>query len=182
MDNEKIENRETEEVPGPAESPESSQAFQEVAEIGKAVGETVEQTPLSQKMDDLHIILENLSEEVDGWKAWRKSDYLGAIETLKSHVAEIRSDWNDVSTNLKSQRDRLESLLESFPGVIETATLKALSLRVGHLERLVSQLLSESTAKATAIGTRKQMIISLVALGVTVVFWGVFIALNVFGC
>lgn len=181
MDNE-VEKQGTEKAPGPAEPPESSQAFQEVAQIGKAVGETVEQTPLSQKMDDLHIILENLSEEVDGWRAWHKNDYLAAIETLKSHVQEIRSDWNDVSTNLKSQRDRLESLLESFPGVIETATLKALSLRVGHLERLVSQLLSESTAKTTATGTRKQMIISLVALGVTVTFWGVFIALNVFGC
>ena len=174
MDNE-IENQTTEEIPSSAESQDSNQVLQEVAALKEAVGDTVEENTLRQNIDDLYGMLDNLGKDVADWKAWRKDDYLGAIETLKSHVEEMQSDWNGVSTSLQSQRERLEALLQSFPGVIETASLKTLALRVTHLEQLVSQLVSESQAKTTALGTRKQMLISIGALLITIIFWGIFI-------
>ncbi len=153
----------------------------EVQEISKAVSEVVAETSLAEKVDDLRLILENISEDVEAWRSSRKDSYLEALETLKSQVEEIQGEWSNVSTSMKSQRERLESLLESFPGIIETSTLRALSLRLTHVEKLVSELITESNAKATAQGSRKQLIISLAALGVTVILWGIFIGLNVMG-
>lgn len=136
------------------------------------------ETNLSSKMADLHVMLENLSEEVDGWRTWHKTDYLEVIETLKSQVLEIQDEWHSVAESMQNQREKLESMFQSFPGVIETATVRALSLRVSHLEQLVSQLFQESYVKKSINSSRKQMIISLSAIGVTVVLWGVFIIIN----
>ena len=150
-------------------------------EIKEVLDSSPAETILSGKMVDLHIMLENLSEEVDGWRAWHKTDYLEAIETLKSQVLEIQNEWHNVAISMQNQRDKMESMFQSFPGVIETATLKALSLRLSHLEELVSQLLQESYIKKSVRGSRRQLVISFVALGVTVVLWGVFIGINIIG-
>jgi predicted nuclease with TOPRIM domain len=158
---------------------DATEATKQVAEIKDAVDKTVAKTRLPDKMEDLRTILENLSDEVDSWRAWHKNDYLAAIETLKSQVEEIQSEWESVSGSIMTQRERLESLLQSVPGVIETATLKALSLRIAHLEQLVSQIFQESQTQATLRGSRKQYLISIVALGITIILWGVFIGLNI---
>ncbi len=159
--------------------PETDGAIKHVEEIKEAVGEGVIETTLPDKMSDLQIMLDNLSEEMGSWRKWHKTDYLGAIETLKSQVQEVQDEWKNLSDGMRAQRERLESLLQSFPGVIETATVKALSLRVAHLEQLVSQLFQESQTRAALRGARRQYIISLVALGITIVLWGVFIGLNI---
>lgn len=165
--------------PSPLEFGDSPTAVKQVEQIKEAVGETVSETSLPDKVADLRVLLDNLSDEVGSWRAWHKNDYLAAVETLKSQVEEIENEWRNVSTSLNAQHDKLESLLQSVPGIIETATLKALTLRVAHLEQLVSQLFQESQAKASLRGGRKQFIISLVALGVTIILWGVFLILNV---
>ena len=67
--------------------------------------------------------------------------------------------------------------MKPFPGVIETAALRALSLRVTHLEELVSEMLDRSHAKSTAARAGKQLAVSLVALGITVLLWIVWIVL-----
>ena len=155
-----------------------SAILQEVEEIKEAVSSVVTETSLTDKVEDLRYILDNLSEEVESWRKWHKNTYLEVIETLKSQVEEIQGEWNNVSGSMQTQREKLESLLQSFPGVIETSTLKALSLRVAHLEQLVSQLFQESSTKSNAIRTRRQLIISIMALGVTIVLWGVFLVIN----
>ena len=157
---------------------ESITAAKQVEEIKEAVADTVTETSLPDKMSDLRTTLETLSEEVDSWRAWRKNDYLAAIETLKTQVDDTQTEWDNVSGIMKKQSEKLESLLQSFPGVIETATLKTLSLRVSHLEQLVSQLVNESQTKTALTGSKKQYIISIVALGVTIILWGVFIVMS----
>lgn len=149
-----------------------------VEEIKENVNTTFSETNLPEKVSDLRALLDNLSEEVDSWRTWKQSDYLGVIETLKNQVEEIHLEWGNVSDSITLQHERLESLLQSVPGVIETATLKALSLRITHIEQLMSQLFHESKAKASASGSRKQLVVSVVALGVTIVLWGVFLGLN----
>ena len=158
---------------------DATNTIKQVEEIKEAVDTTVAETSLPDKVVDLRDMLENLSEEVDSWKTWHKNDYLGAIETLKSQVEEINSEWGNVSNSLMAQREKLESLLQTVPGIIETATLKALSLRITHLEKLVSQIFDESQTKAALKGSRKQFIISIVALSVTVILWAVFITMNI---
>ena len=157
---------------------ETATAVKQVEEIKEAVVGTVTETNLPDKMSDLRTTLETLSEEVDSWRAWRKNDYLAAIETLKTQLDDVQTEWDNVSDVMKKQSERLESLLQSFPGVIETATLKTLSLRVAHLEQLVSQLFNESQTKTALKGSKKQYIISLVALGVTIILWAVFMTMN----
>ena len=152
---------------------------QEVEGIKEAVNEVVSETSLSEKVDELSTLIDNISEDVQSWRTSRKDSYVEALETLKSQVEEIQSEWENVSTSMKAQRERLESVLQSFPGVIETSTLRALSLRVTHLEQLLSELFQESHAKSTKIGARKQLTISLVALGITVVLWALWIVLAV---
>ena len=153
-------------------------AIKEIEEAKEVVDATVLETNLPEKVNDLRTMLDNLSEELNSWRTWHQTDYLAVIETLKSQVEEIQNEWNNVSGSITSQKEKLESLLQSFPGVIETATLKALTIRVAHLETLMSQLFSESQAQASAKGSRRQFIISLAALGVTIILWGVFIGLN----
>lgn len=153
--------------------------YQEVKEIQEAVAETVSESSLTEKVDALRASIETISLEVQGWRTATKDTHVEALENLKKQVNEIQSEWDSVSDKMKNQSDRLETLLQSFPGVIETSTLRALSLRLTQLEQLVSRLFEESNARATSSRARKQLIISLVALGSTVVLWGVWIVLSV---
>ena len=151
---------------------------EQVEEIKENVSATFSDTNLPEKVSDLRVMLDNLSEEVESWRTWQQIDYLGVIETLKSQVEEIQNEWGNVSNNIMLQHEKLESLLQSVPGVIETATLKSLSLRITHIEQLMSQLFHESQLKSATKGTRRQLVVSIVALGVTITLWGVFIGLN----
>lgn len=168
----------TEQMSDETDIPDTASAIKEWEEVKEAVDATVSETSLPDKVTELYSILENLSGEVDGWKNWHQTDYLAVIETLKSQVEDIQKEWNILSSGVSLQQEKLESLLQSFPGVIETATLKALSMRVAHLEKLVNQLLAESQADTYVKGTRRQFIISIVALGVTIVLWGLFLVIN----
>ena len=161
----------------------------------KQTVDEVHETHLDEKVETLRSNIDDISEDVQTWQLPEKDTYLEALESLRGHVGEIESEWGTVSATMKTQRERLESLLESFPGVIETSSIRALALRLTHLEKeqappevrlthlegLVSKLVEEANAKATTSTTRKQLIISLMALGVTVVLWGAFIGLNFFG-
>ena len=157
---------------------DTAKTIKQVEEITEAVDTTVSETSLPDKMSDLRIMLDNLSEEVDSWRSWRRNDYLAAIETLKAQLDDVQTEWDNVSSVMKKQSAKLESLLQSFPGVIETATLKALSLRVSHLEQLVSQIFNESQSKIALKGSKRQYIVSLIALGVTIILWIIFIIMN----
>ena len=168
-----------EKAPSQIDTSDTTLSIKEVEQVKDAVDTAMSETTLPDRVTDLRTMLENLTEEVDGWKTWHKTDYLGAIETIKSEVDEIQNEWDAVSSNVTLLQNRLENLLQSAPGVIETATLRALTMRLNHLEQLVSQLLSESQVKVTTSGARKQFIISLVALGITIILWGVFIVMNV---
>ena len=79
---------------------------------------------------------------------------------------------------LKLQVERLEALLESFPGAIETSAVRAISLRVTHLEQLVFELLEEYRAKSTARGARISLNVSLAALGTTIVLGGAWLGIG----
>jgi len=167
-----------EKVTGGVEPAEVESVIQEVEEIKEAVTGFVTETALSDKVEQLRTNLDNLSEEVESWRSWPKDTYLEVLETLKAQVEEIQNEWNNVAGSMQTQRDRLESLLQSFPGVIETSAIKALSLRMTHLEQLVSEVFHESQARASTTRARKQLIISLAALGATVILWGAFLVLN----
>jgi hypothetical protein len=175
---EEAEDKSAGQAAGNVDVPDAASAIKEWEEVKEAVDATVSETSLPDKVIELYAMLEHLSEEVNGWKNWHATDYLAIIETLKSQVEEIQKEWNVVSSGVTLQQEKLESLLQSFPGIIETATLKALSMRVTHLEKLVNQLVSESQAQAYVKGARRQFIISLVALGVTIVLWGLFLGLS----
>jgi len=163
----------------PTLSKDSSVLLQEVQEIKEGVNGVINDSDLTHKVDALISNIEGISLEVQSWRTTRKDDYIETLENLKNQVSEIESEWDSVSVSMKNQREKLESLLESFPGIIETSTLRSLSLRVTHMEQLTSELLSESAAKSSAARGHKQLIISLTALGVTVILWVVWIALAV---
>jgi len=146
----------------------------EVVEIKEAVSEVVEEQKLTDKVENLRANLENLSIDVENWKAKQKDDLLGALESIKYQVEEIGKEWDSVPNTMKAQRERLESMLEAFPSVIETATIRALTLRLNHLEKLVSNIIEQSDKKVTSSRSRWQMIISIIALSVTIFFWAMF--------
>ncbi len=151
---------------------------QEVQEIKEAVAEVVSETLLPDKVETLRSNIESLSEEVQSWRTWRKNTYVEALEALNSQVSEIQDEWATVSGSMKTQYEKLEVVLQSFPGILEASTLKALSLRVTHLEQLISQLFQESQAKSSTARAKKQLIISFTALGVTIVLWAIWIGLT----
>ena len=91
----------------------------EVEEIRDAVDQAVTETALPDKVDDLMTSLNNISEEVDGWRYWHKNTFLEIIESLKSQVEDVHQEWTTVSEGLSQQKDKFESLINNFPGAIE---------------------------------------------------------------
>jgi len=136
---------------------------------------------LSEKMEEFRENLESISQEAENQQVWPKAQYMQALNSLQDQIAAIQREFEVVSADYRGQRQQLESLLNAFPGTIEMSTLRALSLRVNHLESLVSELFKEKESKESAERARKQMIVSLVALGVTVVLWTVWVVLTVAG-
>ncbi len=138
----------------------------------------VTETSLAQKVEELRDNINVMSEEAEIKRSWPRDEYLEMLEQLRAQVEGIQKDWDLVSTHMKAERDKVESLLQSFPGIIEISTLHAQSLRLNHLEQLVSELFQELHTKKNESSSHKQMVISLVALGVTIVLWGVWIMIT----
>jgi hypothetical protein len=160
---------------------EASDIRQEVDEIREIVHGVIHDNPFSDKVHTLYDIIEEIGNELKCRRNGQNGSRLETLDTLRQHVNDLHQEWNSVASTLHAQRERLEALLDSFPGAIETSTVRALSLRVSHLEQLVAQLVEESRAKSTAKGSRTQLYVSLVALGTTIVLWGVWIGLGVLG-
>ncbi|MFO8143655.1 MAG: hypothetical protein R6T78_03150 [Dehalococcoidales bacterium] len=146
----------------------------DVIEIKEAVDEVMDEQKLTDKVEGLRLSLDNLSGDVENWKTKQKNDLLGSLESIKSQVEEIEQEWDSVSKSMKAQRERLESLLEAFPSVIETSTIRALTLRLNHLENLVANLTEEHDKKLTVKRFQWQLVISIIALSVTIFFWAMF--------
>ena len=158
----------------------ASDIRQEVDEIREIVHGVIHDTPFSEKVKNLYDIIEEISDEI---KCRRNgtgpvASRLETLESLRQNVDDLHQEWDSVSATLHTQRERLEALLDSFPGAIETSTIRALSLRVSHLEQLVSRLVEESRAQKSARGSRTQLYVSIAMLGTTVVLWGVWIGLG----
>lgn len=166
-------------APPPAELLESASDFrQEVDEIREIVHGIVHDTPFSEKVHTLYDIIEEISDELRCRRGTQNGSRLHYVDALKQNIDDLHQEWNSVATTLHAQRERLEALLDSFPGAIETSTVRALSLRVSHLEQLVAQLVEESRAKSSAKGSRTQLYVSVAMLGTTVVLWGLWIGLG----
>jgi uncharacterized coiled-coil DUF342 family protein len=149
---------------------------QAVAEVASGMRDATADSTLNIRVEALRQTLNDLSQEVYSWRG--QNSYLEAIENLKQQVDEIQKEWNGVSEIMRLQRERLESLLQAFPGIIETSALRALSIRLSHLEEVVNQLVNEQQAKSTANSARKQLVISIVALVTSILLWGVFILMR----
>ena len=153
----------------------------EVEEVKEAVHGVIEEAPFPDKVESLQAMIEDISEEVKSWRNGHTVPYMETLETLKLQVDEVKQEWNSVASTLHIQREKLETLLESFPGAIETSAVRAISLRVTHLENVVSVLLEESRAESSAKGTRLQLYVSVGSLGTTILLWGAWIAIRLLG-
>jgi hypothetical protein len=60
--------------------------------------------------------IEDLNKELKSRGKGHEGLCLETLEVLKHQVAEVRQEWIPVAATLKTQRERLEALLESFPG------------------------------------------------------------------
>lgn len=154
---------------------------QEVDEIREIVHGVIHDTPFSEKVKNLYDIIEEISDEIKYRRNGQVSSRLETLESLRQNVNELHQEWDSVADTLHTQRERLEALLDSFPGAIETSTIRALSLRVSHLEQLVSRMVEESRAQKSARGSRTQLLVSVAMLGTTVVLWGIWIGLGLLG-
>jgi len=118
--------------------PDENTVQQEVEEVASGMREATNESALSEKVETLRRSINDLSQEVYSWRG--QDYYLEAIEGIQQQVDGIQQEWNTVSEAMRTQRERLESLLQAFPGVIETSTLRALSMRLKHLEEVVTTL------------------------------------------
>ena len=153
----------------------------EVEEIKEAVDEVVTEESLFEKVEALRSNIDSLGNKIKSWDNWYEGDYAKTLESLKKQVVEVEEEWLTIGSRLQAQGERLDTLLQSFPGVIETTAIKALSLRVTHLEKLVSKLIEEERSKSTAKRANKMFIISASSLAITVVLWIIWIALALRG-
>ncbi len=144
---------------------------QEVEEIKDVVHGIVDEAGLAERVESLRITVDDIFDEIQSWRNGRNRSYVESVDTLRAQVTGIEEEWESVSSTLKTQRERLETLLESFPGIIETSSFRALSLRTTHLEQLVSQLMEESGAKSTKRISNRQLTVSIAALAVMTSLW-----------
>ena len=158
--------------------PDSSAVQKEVEEVTDNLREATDQSDLSEKVETLRESLENLGQEFRGWRG--QPHYLETIDGLKQQVDGIQQEWMTVSESMRLQRERLESLLQAFPGVIETSTLRALTMRLRHLEEVVSDLVESREHKISTTRTNKQLVISIVALIVSIISCGIFVLFRIF--
>ena len=167
----------------PEQQPETEPAWPtdtavqlEVEEVTSGLREATDESTLSEKVEVLRESLNEISQEVSSWRG--QNYYLESIENLKHQVDGIHEEWNALSEAMRLQRERLESLLQAFPGVIETSTLRALSLRLTNLEEVVSEIVNERQNRITSARARKQLNISIAALVITILSWGAFILMR----
>jgi hypothetical protein len=93
-------------------------------------------------------------------------------------VEDVQAEWQSLTAGLQAQRERLETLLQSFPSAVEVSAVRALAMRVTHMEELVDQLLGEQRDASARRSSRTQLYVSITALVVTVALWGIFIVTN----
>lgn len=153
----------------------------EVEEIKDAVEEVVAEESLTQKVEALRSNIDGLGKKINSWDKWYEGDYSVTLQSLKKQVVEVEEEWLALGSKLQAQGERLDTLLQSFPGVIETTAIRALSLRVTHLEKLISNLIDEERSKSTAKRANRMFIVSVSSLAVTVILWIVWIALALSG-
>lgn len=156
--------------------PDAEAVQQKVEEVTTSIWEATDESTLSEKVDTLRHSLDDLSQEVHSWRG--KSYYLEAIDDLKQQVDGIQQEWNAVGETLRIQRERMESLLQAFPGVIETSILKALSMRLKHLEEVVNDIIHERQNKVASERSKKQLTISIAAFIVSICSLGFFILMR----
>ena len=159
----------------PAEAVDIQQG---VKEFGDAVADAVATSGVQEKVEALASSLEYIEEYVSEWRNGRRGPDLDMFHALKTQVEEVQAEWEGLTSALQSQRERLDTLLRSFPGVVEVSSVKALALRVEHLERLMGQIIEERRAEKSSQNGRRQLIVSLAALGFTAVLWTAWIAMT----
>ena len=172
---------ELKEEPGVLVEADSSAIKLEVEEIKEVVDEVVTEESLTEKVEALRSNIDSLGFKISNWDKWYERDYAKTLESLKRQIVEVEEEWLTVGSKLQAQGERLDTLLQSFPGVIETTAIKALSLRVTHLEQLVSKIIEEERSKSTAKRANKMFMVSVSSLAITIVLWIIWIALSLRG-
>lgn len=152
---------------------------QEVEVIREGVNGAVAGTSLDEKVETLRQAIHLVTEEVESWRGTPRGVDPETFGILKDQVEAVQTEWQSLAGGLQSQRDRLDSLLQSFPGAAEFSTLHGLSLRMGNLEELVEDLLDAQRDREVRRNARLQMWVSVAALVATVALWGGFILNNI---
>ncbi len=150
---------------------------QGVKELSEALLDAMTSSSLQERVDALGVAVSEIERDIKEWQGWRKGPDLESFEGLKSQVEAIQKEWEDLTGTFQTQRERLDLLLNSMPGVVEVSVVKALTLRVEHLEGLVERLLTEGSMARAERATHRQLVVSLAALGITICLWGAWIIL-----
>lgn len=148
---------------------------EEVREVRDAVSAAASDSNLADKVYALSNAIDQVTREVAGLRGVPKGPDIETFQALRSQVSEVRTEWESLNAGLQAQRDRLDTLLQSFPGAVEVSAVRALALRVSHLEALVGELMEGQRARSASRVARAQMLISIAALAVTIVLWAVWI-------
>jgi predicted nuclease with TOPRIM domain len=151
---------------------------QQVEDIKAGVEGAVAATSLDEKVEALRAAIAHVSAEVAAWRGWQPSSTSETFAQLQEQVEDVQAEWQTLTAGLQAQRERLETLLQSFPSAVEVFAVRAQAMRVTHLEELVDQLLSEQRDASIRRSSRTQLYVSITALVVTVALWGFFIVTN----
>jgi predicted nuclease with TOPRIM domain len=151
---------------------------QQVEDIKAGVEGAVAATSLDEKVEALRAAIAHVGEQVAAWRGWQPSSTAETFAQLQEQVEDVQAEWQTLTTGLQAQRERLETLLQSFPSAVEVSAVRALAMRVTHLEELVDQLLGEQRDASARRSSRTQLYVSITALVVTVALWGIFIVTN----
>lgn len=133
---------------------------------------------LDEKVEGLRQAIHQVNDELSSWRSFPQGVDVETFQGLKSQVEDVQTEWQTLASSIQTQRDRLDAVLQSFPGVAELSTIRSLTLRVSNLESLVEDLLSYHRAQTSHRMARTQLWLSVAALAATILLWGGFVLSN----
>ena len=136
---------------------------------------TVQDMLLADEARKLLSAMDSLTDQLSNWQASQEKHHLENIEALTERIDSLQRELDGLSSRVKINGEKMESLLELSPRDSGSPTLQRMPSRVNHLENSLSELIEKVRSESSR--ARKQLFISVGTLGMAVILWAVWMGL-----
>jgi hypothetical protein len=136
---------------------------------------TVQDMLLADEARKLLSAMDGLTDQISNWQSSQEKKHLETIEALNERIDSLQRELDGISSRVKINSEKMESLSELSPRDLGSAALQRMPSRINHLENSLSELIEKVRSESSR--ARKQLFISVGALGIAVILWAVWMGL-----